>query len=134
MKIIKENSEMHLKHEPKIGIFWIYKEEILAGMKSLRVIRAVCGMKDTDFEHYRLWSEFQKARHELRCFEYEDIPRGRIVYSEKENAFILYLGKEMAGNKGIVEKIVSRFDLKNLNVRVCTDEHYGIILKNRNEE
>ena len=118
---------MHLKREPKIGVFWVYKEEILARMKSLGVIRAVCDMKDTDFEHYRLWSEFQKTRPDLRGFEYEDIPRGRIVYSEKEDVFILYLGKEMAGNKGIVEKIVGRFDLKEFKVRVCADEHYGLI-------
>jgi len=111
----------------KIGIFWIYKNQIFFKTQKLKNIKVVNGFKDSDLSHYQVWDEIKNKHPKLYLFEYEDIPRGRIVYNIKENKFIIYCNENIL-HDGLSKKIIlENFDLLKEQVVFKKDEHYKII-------
>ena len=56
--------------------------------------------------------------------DYGHYPRGRVIYSKKNNQFYLYLDKTLVYNKALIKKITKEYNLTNSNVLIKTDEHY----------
>lgn len=57
--------------------------------------------------------------------DYGHYPRGRVIYNNKTNEFIIYLDKSLINKKEVIEQIMYLYRLKNQNTLVKTDEHYG---------
>ena len=57
--------------------------------------------------------------------DYGHYPRGRVIYNNKTNEFIIYLDKSLINKKEVIEQIMYLYRLKNQNTLVKTDEHYA---------
>ena len=81
----------------KIGIFWVYKNTVIG--KALDLYEGhenIPGLIDSPDSHIDLWennSSFVLPFTELRGSEYQEIPRGRVMYSSKDNASLVYMDK-----------------------------------------
>ena len=59
-------------------------------------------------------------------YEYEDIPRGRVVYDIENTQYIVYANSDIIISNEARELIVNKFNLKTNKVIFKYDEHYEI--------
>ena len=109
----------------KIGIFWIYKNEIFTKKEELKDIVLVNGFKDSNLSHYKVWEEIKSKHKDFYLYEYEDIPRGRVVYDNMNELFLIYCNKDILSNKKDRELILKDFEI-NSRYKFIYDEHYRI--------
>lgn len=55
--------------------------------------------------------------------EYEEFPRGRIVYWPKENRFVIYADRRLQTTT-FIEQLLREFGIPNDSYAVCSDSHY----------
>ena len=110
-----------------IGIFWIYKFNIYAKSINKAQIQSINGFVDSDFAHYLEWDKISLKNKELYLYEYEDIPRGRVVYNINESQFIVYCNENILKDTTSKKLIIKEFQLVNKNFVFKEDEHYKIL-------
>ena len=76
-----------------IGIFWIYKSKIYLKSINMTEVKAIGYFVDSDFSHYQVWDKISLQNRDFYLYEYEDIPRGRVVYDVKNEKYIVYSNK-----------------------------------------
>jgi hypothetical protein len=110
---------------PHVGIFWIDDKGVMFSESiSLRDAEDYGEFKVFGGAHYDIWDKAVRANPKWQGLEYEEIPRGRVVYKKdpKKPEFIIYMPKKIVKYKG---KVIGKFDLPVGSVRVdTTDEHY----------
>lgn len=120
---------------PQVGIFWIVKTA--AGDE--RLLAAGCLLADAEPYgdcltygpgHYDIWEQWRMApnvdpplRAIVLAHEYEDWPRGRIVFDQLGERFILYADRKLMVPDRIV-RIRACFRLPAEGVAVEGDLHY----------
>jgi len=110
----------------KLGIFWIYDNQIFYKTQSLKEIKSINGFKDSDLSHYSVWDEVKNQHPKFYLYEYEDIPRGRVVFDVKNLKFIIYCNKYLLNDKNAIKFISKVFSLEDMNIDIVEDEHYYI--------
>ena len=103
-----------------IGIFWIHKSIALDRMKPIN------GFIDSDFAHYKVWDEIVSQNKDLYLYEYEEIPRGRIVFDVKQKLFIIYSNYDIINLDEAKKLIMDTFGLDNKAVSFQYDAHYKL--------
>ncbi|MFG1209567.1 hypothetical protein V5F79_27380 [Xanthobacter flavus] len=72
--------------------------------------------------HYDFWPRLRKT---LKLVgEYEDWPRGRVVYNVKEQIFTAYIDRQLAGDQ-FRAAILAAFGLPPEHTRFAFDAHYS---------
>jgi hypothetical protein len=73
------------------------------------------------------WRRYQAADPEfrliLRSYEYKDWTRGRIVFDQSRDLFVLYSNRKLM-IPGIIARIQTRFHLPEERTEVKSDFHY----------
>jgi len=110
----------------KIGIFWILRDESLDGYKEDVENGEEYGKTiQPTYDHFTYWQKFVLRHPELILLEYDDIPRGRVIYRKDYNQFWIISSKEIIKSQDLLKKILQFFDINNPeNVRFIWDEHY----------
>ena len=119
---------------PLIGIFWM-----ISTSEGVRLLAASCLLDKAEPYgdcltfgpgHYEIWRGWRQsreldaaARAVVRAHEYEDWPRGRIVFNREQNRFILYADRKLRRPETI-EAIQQRFQLPADRTAVEADFHY----------
>jgi hypothetical protein len=122
-------------HGPSVGIFWVVE----TGPGEARLLTAGCSLEAAepygDFltfpdGHYEVWEGWRNIkdpnaalRTVVRTFEYEDWPRGRIVFDQMKKLFILYADRKLMLPDTITQ-IQAGFALSPNKTIVETDFHY----------
>lgn len=110
-----------------IGIFWVYKNKVLGKRCPLiNGVQSVGGLVDTDFSHYQEWElnkTILKPFNELKGSEYQQFPRGRVLYSKPEKTFFIYIDPQL-NNLQAKTLIREFFSLQMQKVRWRLDSHY----------
>ena len=111
----------------KIGIFWVYKNTVIGKAANLAEgDQLIPGVVDSPDTHIYVWEsdpEFRLPFSELREFEYQSVPRGRVIFFKNQSVFKIYMDKTLfseANKKHILEY----FDLAESKVIWETDSHY----------
>ena len=115
-----------MRQKPKIGIFWIYKSKIYLKSIETRKVNAIENFIDSDFAHYKVWDEISSQNQDFYLYEYEDIPRGRIVFNIKDKQYIVYSNNEIINSGKAKELILNAFNLQDEKVAFRYDFHYEI--------
>ena len=123
--------------DPQVGFFWF-----VGRRGQWRLVAE--GLRLDDAErygehlthpggHYDHWTALAaRGRHwlqangypdEIAVHDYEDFPRGRVVYDLTDRCFVLYVDPRLRGRKLIVG-LVDRFGLRGQTVVVRLDSHY----------
>ena len=111
----------------KIGIFWVYKKRVIGKARDLEECQEnVPGLIDSPDSHVDLWENdpnFDIPFPELKRSEYQDVPRGRVIYSVDDNQVVVYLDKVLRTKQ--TKQIISKFfQLSGAKVVWKADLHY----------
>lgn len=109
----------------KIGIFWFYKNQVFGVSHQFDINSSdSLGMIDSPYNHVSYWNELRDKFSELRNIEYDEVPRGRVIFDKNKNILIIYLDKKLL-IKSKVSKICDFFDAEyNANAILRLDPHY----------
>jgi len=112
---------------PCVGIFWLYRGEILA-----RICSVDDGLDDeqfvnSPFDHVNTWPAIQQRERtrlpELSALEYQEVPRGRILYDKRRSAFLCYLDRA-TDSPATRAVITAAFALAGQQMSIRYDDHY----------
>ena len=107
----------------KIGIFWWHAGRLLASVCRLDEGDAADGRVDSRFAHIEAWPVLQKRYPKLRALEYEDVPRGRVIYLQATMRFRVLMDKVLFQHE-IKAAILDRFRLPKSRTSFVRDHHY----------
>ena len=119
---------------PLIGIFWM-----ISATDGTRLLAASCVLDEAESYgdcltfgpgHYEIWRGWRRSREQdaaaravVCAHEYEDWPRGRIVFDRARDSYILYCDRKLMGPE-IIKQIQKRFNLPPERTRIEGDFHY----------
>jgi hypothetical protein len=121
------------RETPHVGIFWV--AQTTAG--EARLLGAGCPMGRGDcltygVGHYGTWAQWRRnktmdpaLRTIVRSYEYEDWPRGRIVFDGSCDLFVLYADRKLL-TPAMIAPIETQFHLHEDRTEVKSDLHYQI--------
>ena len=107
----------------KVGIFWVHRGELLAAPFALEAGEDYGDAINGPTDHVKFWPEFQTIHRELRELEYQDVPRGRVLYMKPDRQFLVYMDKTLHTAK-VKSAIRKTFGLAASNTRFLLDAHY----------
>ena len=117
-----------MKRIGKIGIFWVYQDTVLARPIALEDGDAFEGWIDSPEGHVHVWDEvnaFSDRFPELAGRDYEEVPRGRVLYDQTEGVFVVYVYDGLLNPKSQAA-IRKAFGLTKKNCRFEMDDHYSM--------
>lgn len=119
-----------------LGVYWILR----APTGSLRLLVHACALADAEEygdcltcpdAHIDVWVQWQRGQvpekdllYLIRDFEYEDWPRGRIVYDRAAEHFVVYIDPQLVRYPAMREAVIHRFGLLESRWIIRTDLHY----------
>jgi hypothetical protein len=77
----------------------------------------------TRAKHIEYWDKLQRVG-AVPESEYDEHPRGRVMFNFKTAKFILYADECILSRKGLVRRILSWMNLPLKNTETGTDWHY----------
>jgi len=115
---------------PHVGIFWVDLDtgKVYSETTSMRDAEGYGDFKIHERSHYEAWRQIVMQNPKWKGMEYEDVPRGRVVYRKdpKKPEFIVYMPRQLNGGK-VKGAIRSEFGLPSSHTRFdLTDEHYEL--------
>lgn len=112
-----------------IGIFWFYKNELIARKIAVNELKPdEIGMVDSPFEHITEWevrSIYLPDFKELVSTEYQQLPRGRVIYSNQTKKATVYMDGSLFTEK-YKAQLINYFKLTTCPVIWRKDSHYKV--------
>lgn len=105
---------------PKLGIWWVVKEAVVAFQVDFRDVPVVGVSRDSDLLHFQLFDKLALSG------EYTDYERGRVVFLVKPAKFAIVGSKSLLTRKDLVVKIAREFHLPMSNLAIVADSHYDM--------
>jgi hypothetical protein len=128
-------SEKTPREAPHVGIFWVAQ----TSNGEARLLTAGCPLDQAEPYgdcltygpgHYETWAQWRRDRTVepalralVRAYEYEDWPRGRIVFDRSRDLFLLYADRKLL-TTATIARIATQFHLQEERTKVTTDVHY----------
>lgn len=104
----------------KIGIFFICSNsEIIANHIPYKKGRFLNGLYDSNSDH---WELFDSLIFKFDTDDYINVPRGRVIFDERNNQSIIYIDECYLSDEKVLKKIIKLFQVKNYVIK--TDIHY----------
>ena len=110
--------------EPQVGIFWLLKGKLLIDRTPLKEAEEYGVFKIHSGNHIAVWGKFQQNGTAPPEMEYEEAPRGRVMYNTKIRRFTLLSDKCILRDKNVVITIMSELSLPSKNTDKGTDSQY----------
>jgi hypothetical protein len=112
-----------------IGIFWFYNSALIAKKIAVKELTPDdIGMVDSPFEHINEWESrriYLPDFKELASTEYQEFPRGRVVYSNVTRKATIYMDSSLFVKK-YKRLLINYFDLADCSVTWKKDSHYQV--------
>lgn len=122
----------------RVGLFWCYKDCLMARPIPLHQAERRGTRLDSPEAHVRVWPRLV-ARHRdrfpaLAVFDYDEVPRGRIILETATQTFFVYMDRtlfmsdqpERGPRPAIRAALSAEFRLAGQRVQFATDPHYNI--------
>jgi len=109
--------------EPKVGIFWLFCNRIIADCTAVSIAERYGDCLTHATSHIDFWSQLQQSRLVPVEVDYEEAPRGRVVYDTVQGRFVIFADRCILGNKAVVREIIKEMNLPNA-VETNEDSHY----------
>jgi len=108
---------------PKVALFFYYEGKVIQGSTPVIAAKEIQGWKNHDMSHYDFWDIYKIINRKFKDIEYEEIPRGRVVYNVDDDKFILYIDKCLK-KPDILSQLMGAFSLPMEKTKVEFDGHY----------
>ena len=120
-----------------VGIFWAVPNEVSAAILldhrcSLNDAEPYGGMLTCGHGHHEIWEQWRRSTGGpsttpgslVSVSEYEEWPRGRIVYDWESRRFIIYADAQILRRLALVATLHERFGLPRGRTEAKRDNHY----------
>jgi hypothetical protein len=111
------------KLEPRVGIFWLVDGKPLIDSTSLSEAEPYGDHLTHPRGHAEMWGQYQRGGLVSQEMEYEEPPRGRVIYHTKTRRFTFLADRCILRDKNVVRGIMSELKLPR-NTETDTDNHY----------
>jgi hypothetical protein len=112
-----------LKPEARVGIFWVVNGEMLIDSTPLSEAEPYGDYLTHPRGHAEVWEQYQQTGAVPSDMEYEESPRGRVIYNTKTQRFRFLADKCILREKSVVRKIMLALHLPR-NTQLDEDSHY----------
>ena len=112
-----------LRAEPHVGIFWLFREEVLFDTTPLSEAETFGDFRIHSGNHISAWEQFRLAKIVPPEIEYEEYPRGRVAFDSKSKIFNLLADRHILRRRDILAKIKKQMHLPKTTTE-GTDPHY----------
>ncbi len=112
-----------LANEPRVAIFWVVSGKPVIDSIPLSGAEAYGDFRIHPGDHYSVWSKLQQAGAVPAEMEYEEAPRGRVMYSTKTGRFTLLADRCILCHRQFLAQIRSELHLPR-SMKLDTDSHY----------
>lgn len=113
----------------EVGIFWFFQGILFASSFPHTLGEAYGDFVNGLDDHVTFWPRLQKSFRQvlpaLAEFEYDQVPRGRVVYRKADDTFLLYGSERFARDEIQQRRVMKDFQLVGKRIIVKPDEHYG---------
>ena len=109
--------------EPRVGIFWLVDGKTLIDSTSLSEAEPYGDHLTHPRGHIDVWEQWRLSGKVPAESEYEEFPRGRVMYNAKTRRFMLLADRCILRDKNVVRRIMSELKLPR-NTATDTDSHY----------
>ena len=109
--------------EPRVGIFWLVDGTPLIDSTSLSEAEPYGDHLTHPRGHAEMWEQYQRGGLVSQEMEYEEPPRGRVIYHTKTRRFTFLADRCILRDKNVVRRIMSELKLPR-NTETDTDSHY----------
>lgn len=111
--------------QPQVGIFWLVGERLILDASPLNQAEPYGDCLTHRNSHIDYWTEQQRLGAVPKEMEYEEAPRGRVVFNRKSGRFMLYADRCILDRKAVVTLIKKLMHLPSDRTDVGTDGHFG---------
>jgi len=109
-------------NESDVGAFYMVGDNLLSNSVKLSDGDEYGGFINYS-SHWDLWKALCRSYPKLKNYEYDDFPRGRVVFDKTSRKSIIYLDKKL-NNPQAVDKICKEYHLGSNYEVNDEDEHY----------
>jgi|SRR5208283_731102 len=109
--------------EPHLGIFWLVDGMLIFDSSPLSEAELYGDHMNHPHGHVHVWEEFERSGRVPRGSEYEEYPRGRVMFDTKNKNFSILADKCILKDKGLIAQIKEDLHLRK-SVTTGTDPHY----------
>jgi hypothetical protein len=109
--------------QPDVGIFWLVNGRLLFDSTPLSEAEPDAGYLGHAPSHIDVWAQFQRFGKSPRESEYEEFPRGRVMYHPAAEEFTILADKCILDRKDLIIQIKMTLHLPP-NTTLATDSHY----------
>ena len=109
--------------EPRVGIFWVVNGKSLIDSTPLSEAEPYGDYLTHPRGHAEVWEQYQQTGAVPSDMEYEESPRGRVMYNTKTRRFTLLADHCILKDKILVRKIMQALHLSQ-NTQLGADSHY----------
>lgn len=111
----------------EVGIFWFFKGEILPSSVPYTLGEEYGDFINGKADHCTHWNVIRRSVPGAAQYEYDQVPRGRVVYSKKDARFFVYGSDDFVKDERRKAVVLSAFKLPPNRTTFKADEHYGRI-------
>jgi len=90
-----------------VGIFWLVNGKLVIDSTPLNKAEPYGDHRDHPRSHIDVWEQFQRLGKAPRESEYEEFPRGRVIYDSASGTFTLFADRCILERKDRIKKGVS---------------------------
>jgi hypothetical protein len=110
--------------EPSVGIFWLLDGKLIIDATPLSKAEPYGNALGHTTSHIDFWTRLQRTGAVPTEIEYEEPPRGRVVFDRQEQRFHLMADKCILGQRDVVGRIMAAMNLPSGKTTEGRDEHY----------
>jgi len=122
-----ESEDMELakqkRQEPHVGIMWLVRDQLIFDSVPMREAEANGEYWDHPRSHIEVWEHLQRLGKAPRESEYEEFPRGRVIYDSASGKFTLLADKCILDRKDLIDQIKNTLHLPK-STKPGADLHY----------
>jgi hypothetical protein len=114
----------HSAGEPMVGIFWLFQRRLVIDCAALCSAESYGDCATHPRGHFPYWTMLQKSGQVPMDVDYEELPRGRVVFDKHRDRFVLLADPCILNRSELVKRIISRLRLPLENTDIDRDPHY----------
>jgi len=113
----------------EVGIFWFYRGSIQPVSIPHTLGEAYGEFVNGHWDHVTYWPHVKRrlrVKHpEIMNYEYEQVPRGRVIYRESDGRFLIYGSRDFVTDEARKQQVLQAFRIPSEQAVFRADEHYG---------
>jgi hypothetical protein len=113
------------REQPMVGIFWLFNGQLIYDTCLLSDGEDAGDFIDHPNSHADYWEELQRLGVVPHDIDYEEPPRGRVLFMKLSGRFALYADRCILKRKSVVNQIKKAMSLPASQTDVGSDGHFG---------